>query len=59
MCSTSQDYWAWYEDAMTRHFQAADLHERNLALADAHSYLSRWFDAVEREMQPQTAGTSR
>ncbi len=53
---TSRDYWALYERAMARHLQATDLHERNLALADAQSYLGRWFDAVEREVRAQTAG---
>lgn len=50
---TSRDYWALYQRAMARHLRVADPHERNLALADAHGYLGRWFDAVEREIQAQ------
>ncbi len=55
MC-TSRDYWAWYEVAMAHHLRATDPHDRNLALADAQSCLSKWFEVVERELQTQAAG---
>ncbi len=53
---TSRDYWMLYEAAMVRYLIADHPHDWNLALADAHSYLSRWFDAVECEMLALVSG---
>ena len=52
---TSRDYWMLYEAAMVRFLIPDHPHDGNLALANAQSYLSRWFDAVEREMLTQPA----